>query len=646
MFIMALDNDGEGGVFALSALVPNWKWGKTFASRSKYLIKTGSTIVSIICASFVLGDSVITPPISVLSALEGIETEAPSFASIVVPLAVIILVLLFLAQRFGTAKVGYLFGPIMLLWAAVIGALGIYNITLNPRSLLAFNPAYGYFFFQKNGATGFKMFGGVVLCLTGVEAMYADMGHFGKLPIRLSWLFVVFPSVILSYLGQSAAMLNDPSNWNSPFFKSLPQPIYWPVLVLATFATIIASQAMITGAFSLISQAVALGYFPRVKIVHTSKSHEGQIFIPMINIFLLIMCVILVIAFQTSAALASAFGLAVCGVLILTTLIYIVVVVINWKCNIFIRIAYLVPFTILFMPIQAFFFAANASKFVTGGWLPFLIGLFFTVIMLIWTWGSATLKRINKDDVVLTFDEFHKQNSSLKRIHGVGVFFVSSSTGVPRYLTKFTKTLTVLPEIVAFVNIKYYRVPFVTEKHRFSVYQINENTFRIVARYGFFEKKVALPEVIAQATKRFNYTIPDASPTTIGVVQHKDVEITLPESVESDTSNDTGNAAPTPASDAVSPESQKTPSENKIKALWQRFWQYLTGAEEEVDPNANKDIHYFLPRDTVMVNKKRWFFTRYPAQVFVFMLRNSRDETKRLQISPERVFEVGNVVHL
>jgi KUP system potassium uptake protein len=275
-------------------------------------------------------------------------------------------VLLFAGQKFGTARVGILFGPIMLLWAMVIAALGIYNLTLNPRSLLAFNPAYGYYFFQKNGQLGFRMFAGVVLCLTGVEAMYADMGHFGTGPIRCSWLFVVFPSVILSYIGQSSGMLTNPSNYVSPFYLSVPQPIYWPILVLATLATIIASQAMITGAFSLISQAVALGYFPRVKIVQTSKQHEGQIFIPMVNILLLICCVALVIAFRSSAALADAFGLAVCGVLILTTVLYIVVVLVHWKCHIILRICYLVPFTALFMPVQALFFGANASKFITG----------------------------------------------------------------------------------------------------------------------------------------------------------------------------------------------------------------------------------------------------------------------------------------
>jgi KUP system potassium uptake protein len=706
IFIMALDNDGEGGVFALAALVPDWKWDKkgTLTSKLKYVTKRSCIYLSIVCASFVLGDSVITPPISVLSALEGIETAAPSFQPIVVPLAVIILILLFLGQRLGTSKVGMLLGPIMLLWAATLSALGIYNITLNPRALLAFNPAYGYFFFQKNGTQGFEMFAGVVLCITGVEAMYADMGHFGKLPIRVGWIVFVFPSVILSYIGQSAYLMNNPSGWQGAFYASVPGPVYWPVLVLATLATIIASQAMITGAFSLISQAVALGYFPRVKIVHTSKAHEGQIFIPMINIFLLIMCVALVIAFQSSSRLASAYGLAVCGVLVLTTIIYMIVVIITWKCYLVLRILYLIPFTVLFMPIQAFFFAANASKFITGGWLPFVIGIAFTIIMVIWFWGSENLRKINHNDVVLSFEDFRRKTEMLKRVKGVGVFFVNSSHGVPRYLTKFTKTLSTLPEIVVFVSVKYYKVPFVSEKHRMSVYMIHDNMFRIVARYGFFEKKVVLPQVIDMAIKKYKFQVPEVSitedelPSPISspdstlrpsidtsvrpstdttyrpsldvidnpqhMVKEKNTNIELP-NITLDEMKDLNESAldlvekkddnpeeqvpkeprlvslTTPSQDSSNPELKKD-----YKFYARKVWAWLSKKSDEEKFDTKMDINYFLPRDTVMVDKKKWWFWRYPTMLFVFMLRNSRDETRRLQISADRVFEVGNVVYL
>jgi K+ transporter len=307
-----------------------------------------------------------------------------------------------------------------------------------------------------------------------------------------------------------------------------------------------------------------------------------------------------------------------------------------------------------------------------SGWLPFCIGVLCTVIMVIWEWGSSTLRKINKDDVVLNFEDFHKQNECLKRVKGVGVFFVNSSVGVPRYLTKFTKTLTVLPEIIVFVSIKYYRVPFVSEKHRISSYMLHENVFRIVARYGFFEKKVVLPQLIALAVKKYNFQIPSTlalssdthhdnviisqNDVMIGTTEDSQVEqksiqepISSPQ-VDSQADSFNGSSIPqvdTPSSQ-VSREPQKDTPHHPIVNLCKRLYAYLflrtTDDDEYIADTL--DINFFLPRDTIMVNKHRWFFWRYPAQVFVFMLRNSRNETRRLQISAERVFEVGNVVYL
>lgn len=346
IFILSATNKGEGGIFALAALLPDVQKGKIRCGNFLHILKWSAIYLAIIGAAFVLGDGIITPPISVLSSLEGLKAQSAALEPLVVPLAIIILLALFFVQRFGTARVGLLFGPIMLLWCATIAALGIYNITLNYRSLLAFNPVYIIHFFSEAGfLDGVKMFGGVVLSLTGCEAMYADLGHFGAGPIRASWLLIVFPAACLSYLGQASGLLTNPSQWTSPFFLSCPKPVFWPVLILATGATIIASQALITGAFSLVSQAINLGYFPPIKIYFTNKKIEGQIYIPIINYLLAVMAIALVAIFKTSEALADAFGLAVCGVLIVTTILYVAVMLLSWKVHPLIRILIAIPFT-------------------------------------------------------------------------------------------------------------------------------------------------------------------------------------------------------------------------------------------------------------------------------------------------------------
>lgn len=393
IFILMADNYGEGGTFALNGLLTSEK--SPLGRKAKRAI----TIIAIAAASLLLGDGALTPAVSVLSSVEGLAVEAPSLQKAVLPISIVIIVLLFLAQRWGTSKIGIIFGPIMFIWFLCLFMIGIWRITLKPSILKAFNPweAFHYLLIEKK--RGFYQIGSVFLAVTGLEALYADLGHFGRWPIRCSWLFVVFPAVLFNYLGQGALLINDPSLVDNPFYHSVPKWAHWPMVVLATVATIIASQAIITGSFSLISQAVGMQCSVPFKIFHTSKKVIGQIYVPTINYILMTLTVIVAAGFGTGASITNAYGVTVCSVMMLTTVLYMLVMHYIWHKPWYL----VVPFGLFFI-IDGYTWASNAIKIPTGGWVAIVIAFIFFIFGFCWYFGEMNLNRFLKD---------HSQTTSL-----------------------------------------------------------------------------------------------------------------------------------------------------------------------------------------------------------------------------------------
>jgi len=489
-FIMRADNRGEGGIFSLLALLPE-------RARTPGRVSfTPVALAVLVGAGLLYGDGIITPAISVLSAVEGIKLVAPSFEHWVVPTTVVILLGLFGIQRHGTAGIGRLFGPVMILWFAVIGSLGLWHLVHNPTVLAAFSPLYGARFFAHHGWHGFKLLGSVVLCVTGGEALYADMGHFGAKSIRYAWLGFIFPALVLCYLGQGALVLGHPELARTPFFGMVPVGGATIALVaLAAPATVIASQALISGAFSLTQQAVRLGYLPRVLIRHTSGSAEGQIYIPSVNWGLAIACIALVLAFKESSALAAAYGLAVCGTMAITSITYFAVIRETWGWSRGKSWALL----LLFLAFDIPYLLANLLKFFDGGYLPVLVGAFFFVVMIVWKMGRTHLGDYfaERSPPLSGFLESLASRVSA-RTPGTSVFLASSATGTPPVLFHHVERLRVLQERVVLLTITTEHIPMVPKAGRVKVEDIAPGVYRVIARCGFMETP-QVPAMLAQA---------------------------------------------------------------------------------------------------------------------------------------------------
>ena len=379
LIVMRADNDGEGGIMALASLATS----VVKKHRSAAVIMA----FGVLGAALFYGDGMITPAISVLSAVEGLEVTAPGLADFVVPIALVLLIGLFIAQRFGTGRVGAVFGPVMLLWFGVIAIFGLTSLLQTPRVLKSILPTYALSYLTAEPSLAFMSLGSVVLCVTGAEALYADMGQFGRRPIRVSWFAVAAPALYLNYLGQGALVLRDPSAAANSFYLTVPNALQWPMVILATIATIIASQAVISGAFSMTQQAVHLGYLPRMTIRHTSTTERGQIYVPFVNWLLMIAIVGLVLGFQSSSALASAYGIAVTGTFVITTCLITVVARKMWRAP----WAVIIPITAMFLIIDGSFFLANLLKFDHGGWFPLAVAAVIFTILMVWRWGSRRL---------------------------------------------------------------------------------------------------------------------------------------------------------------------------------------------------------------------------------------------------------------
>ncbi len=488
VLIMRADNDGEGGILALMALVVNT------ASDGPRRNRLGLVLVGLFGAALLYGDGMITPAISVLSAIEGLGIAAPVFLPYVVPITVAILIALFAIQRHGTQRVGMLFGPLMVVWFAVIAGLGIYHIIRNPVVLEAFNPAHAVAFFVANGWAGFLILGIVFLVVTGGEALYADMGHFGKLPIRVVWFSVVLPALLLNYFGQGALVLRDPSHISNPFYHLASGWMLYPLVALSTAATVVASQAVITGAFSLTMQAVQLGYLPRVSIRHTSESEYGQVYVPLANTVLAICTVALVFGFRTSGNLASAYGVAVTTTMVITTMLAYFAMRNLWNWS----VGAAVLTTAALLVVDLSFFAANIVKVPDGGWFPLLIGLGMVTIMTTWRRGRE-IRGDRITDISMSYDDLFALIDKEKpaRVPGTEIHLYSNPVKAPHTLLRNLRYNHVLHEQVVIVTVITAKHPYVRADHRLMIDKPREDFMRIRIHYGFFQTP-NVPRALAQ----------------------------------------------------------------------------------------------------------------------------------------------------
>ncbi len=476
-FITRADNQGEGGIFALLALLQRLA-GQGKAQRA------GMVLAAVFGASLLYGDGVITPAISVLSAIEGLEVATAAAKPAVLPLTCLVLLALFLVQRHGTAGIGRVFGPVMVVWFAALGLLGLCYLVPHPHVLQALNPWHAVIFFRENHLHGIVVLASVVLCITGGEALYADMGHFGRGPILLSWFVMVYPALLLNYFGQGALLLSHPERAVNPFYGLVPGALLYPMVALSTMATVIASQAMISGVFSLTQQAIQLGYCPRLYVQHTSSHARGQIYVPAANYGLMAACLALVLAFQESSRLAGAYGIAVTATMGITSVLYFEVVHKIWNWS----LAKSLPLLILFMAFDLSYFGANLLKLADGGWFTVLLAVLITLAMTTWMTGRRALGATISTRRLST-ESFLKQGARLKppRVQGAAVFLTLSPQGAPITLLHHFKLNKMLHETVIFLTMLSADTPTVPDGERLEVEDLGQGFYRILARHGFME---------------------------------------------------------------------------------------------------------------------------------------------------------------
>ena len=491
-FVLRADNRGEGGTMALLALVDS---ADGLEKKKRTRLALGG--LALFGAALLYGDGMITPAISVLSSIEGLEVATDKVGHLVVPITIAIVIGLFSVQKRGTATVGKIFGPATLVWFVSISAAGLPWILRNPAVLAALNPLHAARFLAHHGAHGFLVLGSVVLCITGGEALYADMGHFGRAPIRLAWYAVVWPSLLLSYFGQGAFLLSHPTS-GKPFFEMLPTWAVYPMVGIATIATVVASQAMISGAYSLTQQAVLLGYCPRVTIVHTSGEAEGQVYVPEVNTMLMVACVALVLVFQRSSNLAAAYGIAVTGTMTITSVLFFALARWRWNWPLW-KAGGLVA---LFLSIDLTFLAANVVKIPQGGWFPLVVAVVVFTVMTTWKKGRATLGRYiiaNTLDIKLFLDDVRSQKPT--RVRGTAVFMTSNPDGAPPVLLHHFKHNKVLHKQVILLSVSTRHVPDVPEAERVTIRDLGDGFYQVSAVYGFMQTPNVL-EVMRTCARR------------------------------------------------------------------------------------------------------------------------------------------------
>ncbi|MBS1191461.1 MAG: potassium transporter [Rhodocyclaceae bacterium] len=475
VFIMRADNRGEGGIMALIALALHDAQDKP--GRAKVIM-----IIGILGAAMFYGDGMVTPAMSVLSAVEGLEVATPALKPFVIPLTVMVLFGLFFVQKSGTAKVGFAFGPVMVVWFSVLGLLGFYNILAHPGILHALNPAYGIEFLLANQAMALVAMGNVVLAVTGAEALYADMGHFGRKPIQRAWFSFVLPALLLNYFGQGALILEIPEAAKNPFYLSAPDWALYPLVALSTLATVIASQAVISGAFSVTRQAMQLGFVPRMEVQHTSEREQGQIYLPAVNWGLMVAVMILVLGFKSSNNLAAAYGIAVTGDMVITSLLATVVVARSWGWG-WVRAVLLFA---CFLAVELVFLAANILKIPDGGWFPLVAGMVVFILMTTWKRGRQLLAdRLEGERLELVAFIDSLSAAMPTRVPGTAVFLNADPNGVPHALLHNLMHNKVLHEKVVLVSVLFFDVPYVPDIDRVEVKKLKENFWSVIVQYGF-----------------------------------------------------------------------------------------------------------------------------------------------------------------
>ncbi len=486
VLIMRADNKGEGGSLSLLALLGG-------VSRENPKLRLTVGVLGLCAASLFYGDSVITPAISVLSAVEGIKVAAPQFAMFIEPLTIVILVVLFVIQRSGTAFVGAMFGPVMIIWFATLALLGVLNIAKNPAVLMAISPHFALNFFFNEGMTGFLVLGSVVLAVTGAEALYADMGHFGRMPIRLAWYTLVWPALLMNYFGQGALVLSRPAALENPFFLMAPKWAAIPLVCLATMATVIASQAVISGAFSVTRQAIQLGYLPRMTIAHTSEHEMGQIYIPFVNWSLMLMVIALVLGFKTSSNLAAAYGIAVTGTMVIDTVLAALVMMLiwNWRSK---RVVLAVG---AFLIVDLAYFFANSVKIPHGGWFPLAMSAVMFILLTTWNRGRSSLRQAMEREAI-PVETIMDSMSHLARVRGTAVYLSGTAHGVPLALLHNLKHNQVLHERVVLMTVQVDSAPFVHNEKRIEAKPLGNDFHRVVLHYGFMEMP-NIPKALANA---------------------------------------------------------------------------------------------------------------------------------------------------
>ncbi|HUP95571.1 MAG TPA: KUP/HAK/KT family potassium transporter [Burkholderiales bacterium] len=474
--MLRYDHRGEGGVLALL----------TFAMRSTEKRKRMNVAVitlGAVAASLFYGDAIITPAISVLSAVEGLSVATPRFEHWIVPIAIAVLFTLFIVQRRGPARIGRVFGPVMIFWFLVLATLGSISIAQTPGVLAALNPAYAVTFALERPGLALLALGAVFLCLTGAEALYADMGHFGKLPVRVAWYTLVFPSLMLNYFGQGALVMRDPNAAKNPFFLLAPEPLLLPLVVLATCAAIIASQATISAAYSVTQQASRLNFLPRLRVLHTSDVAQGQIYVPLVNWLMLLGTVSLVLGFGSSSALAGAYGIAVNGDMIISSILLVIVLIYMPG-----RAKYGVLAAILvFLAIEATFLSSNITKIMAGGWFPLALGSVIFIVLSTWRRGVELLQARRAVQPEAREDNVQLSLSAAVRIPRTGVFFSARRTGYPTAFLHNLKHNMVLHEKTLFVTVEFIDVPYVDDSERLDIERLGEGTWRLIAVFGFRE---------------------------------------------------------------------------------------------------------------------------------------------------------------
>ncbi|XP_077237774.1 putative potassium transporter 12 [Tasmannia lanceolata] len=683
VFIVLKANDnGEGGSFALYSLIcryakvnllPNQQRADEQISsfrlklptpeleralnikdslERRSSLKTLLLLLVLMGTSMIIGDGILTPAMSVMSAVSGLQGQIPGFnTDALVLVSIVILVALFSVQRFGTNKVGFMFAPALALWFFSLGSIGIYNIiTYDITVLRAFNPVYIYLFFLRNSRKAWSALGGCVLCITGAEAMFADLGHFSVKSIQIAFTCVVFPCLLLGYMGQAAFLIKNPASVERIFYDCVPDGLFWPVFVIATLAAMIASQAMISATFSCVKQSMALGCFPRLKIVHTSRRFMGQIYIPVINWFLMIMCIVVVASFRSTTDIANAYGIAEVGVMLVSTTLVTLVMLLIWQTNLFLALC----FPAIFGTVELIYLSAVLTKIKEGGWLPLAFASCFLCVMYTWNYGSV-LKYRNEIREKVSMDFMLELGSTLGtvRVPGIGLLYNELVQGIPSIFVQFLLSLPAIHSTVVFVCIKYVPVPVVPQEERFLFRRVcpkDYHMFRCIARYGYKDVRKedhhAFEQLLVESLEKF--------------LRREAQELALEDSLmemgfdsESMRSKESGEPSIVGElqiplmSDVRTEEVGSSNSETTVALLPSKVMSSEEDPSLEYELSALREamesgFSYLLAHGDVRARKESWFLKKLIINYFyAFLRRNCRAGAANMSVPHMNILQVG-----